>query len=247
MQAVPRDAFEDGVERGDFEIDQIDGDLHLIARGEWEADGFYGGQSAGRFTDFASDGAGDGEIVSAQIDIPCHEKFAGPDYGNSGGGMRAVPSKAADVGRQGCVGQLADVFEAEALGAQGGGFVEIYGDAEFVPDAAAGLMRESGAVIESEPADGNEGDDVGCAEARVNAGVAREVDEFGCGANGREGCRADGLGRAREGHDRAVVVGVRSDVEELDAGGGGDGASDARDDDGIAAFGEIRHAFDNQV
>ena len=45
--------------------------------------------------------------------------------------------------------------------------------------------------------------------------MARHVDELGRAGKGREGRALDRLGRAHEGHDRAVGVGAGIDVEQL--------------------------------
>ena len=71
----------------------------------------------------------------------------------------------------------ADVFQIDALGAAGGGFVEIDGDSELAPDLGADALGELDALFERDAFDGNERHDVGRADARMGAVVLREVDD----------------------------------------------------------------------
>ena len=139
---------------------------------------------------------------------------------------------------------FADIFEVGALGALRRSFVEINGNAVALPDFAANFFRERDAVFDRDAFDGNERHYVGRAQARVRAGVAREVDQFGGFADAAKGRFGDGVGLAREGNHAAVVVGVAFAVEQKNAGHFAHGRHDGVDFGGIAAFGEIRNAFD---
>ena len=171
----------------------------------------------------AGDGARGGDVGSVEVDVVGDEEAAGTDGAGTGG---LVKFGAADIGAAGSVAAggiaeafelaLADVFELDAVGTGGGGSVEVDGNAVAAPDEQACLAGEHGALGEGGPADGDEGDDVGGADAGVNAVLLGEVDQFGgfaCGADGRfDDCRR----RAGDRDDGAIVRGIERPVEQAD-------------------------------
>ena len=159
-----------------------------------DTDGFDAVETAVGGADVAGDGSGGGDVGSLEVNVVGDEKAAGSDGAGSGG---LVKFGAADVGAAGGIAAsgvakafelaFADVFELNAIGAGGGGSVEVDGDAVAAPDEEAGLAGEHGALGEGGSADGNEGDDVGGADAGMDAVLLGEIDEFGgfaCGADG---------------------------------------------------------------
>ena len=157
------------------------GDVHAdlsAAVGE-DADGFDAVQTAVGGADIAGDGAGGGDVGGFEVDVVGDEEAAGTDGAGSGG---LVELGASDVGAAGGVAASgvaktfelapADVFELDAVGAGGGGSVEVDGDAVASPDQQAGLAGEDGALGERDSADRDEGDDVGGADAGVDAVLA---------------------------------------------------------------------------
>ena len=142
---------------------------------------------------------------------------------------------------------LADIFEVGALGPLRRRFVEINRDAVALPDFAAHFFREHDAILDGDAFDGNERDHVGCAEPRMRAGVAREIDQLGGFADAAQRRLGDVLGFAGERDHAAIVVRVAFAVEQEDAGNFAHGRDDGVHFGGIAAFGEIRNAFDEAL
>ncbi len=79
------------------------------------------------------------------------------------------------------------------------------------------------------------GNDIGCAHARVYAGMRAEVDEAGCFRDSPDGGFDDGVVMSGKGHDAAVVVGIHFVAEQDDAGSAGNGVGNGVDDLGVAA------------
>src|SRR5271165_4021554 len=72
---------------------------------------------------------------------------------------------------------LAHLLQERAVGAGCGCFVKIDRDVVPVPYRGACLAREENALLERNVADGNEGDHVGGADARVDSALRGEVDK----------------------------------------------------------------------
>ena len=132
--------------------------------------------------------------------------FARADDGCAGGGMHARFAEIGLARRDG--GDLlanafklaaADVLEILALGCGGGRFVEIDGNREALPDFVADVPGHGDAVFNGDAFDGNEGNDVGGAHARMRALVLGEVDEFGGLANAANGGLLNGFALRRRG------------------------------------------------
>ena len=66
----------------------------------------------------------------------------------------------------------ADIFEIGAVGPRSRGFIEVDGNAESAPDFEARLARQQDALLQLDPGNGHEGDDVG----RADAGIRRLAD-----------------------------------------------------------------------
>ena len=107
----------------------------------------------------------------------------------------------------------ADVLEILALGRGGRGFVEINGDLIALPYLRAGVAGHGDAVLEGDAADGDEGDDIGRADARMRALMMGKVDQFRGATHAADGSLLHGFALAGEGDDAAVVVGVHLAVE----------------------------------
>src|SRR5258708_7293170 len=164
------------------------GDIHADLRAAVgdNADGFDSVQAAVGGADIAGDGASGGDVGSLEVNVVGNEEAAGSDGAGSGG---LVEVGAADVGAArgvaaGSVAQTfeltaAHVFELNAVGAGGSGSVKVDGYAVASPDEEAGLTGEDGALGERRSAYGDEGDDVGGADAGMDALLFGEIDEFG--------------------------------------------------------------------
>src|SRR5579862_8369567 len=82
----------------------------------------------------------------------------------------------------------ADIFEICAIRPRSRGFVEVDGDAESAPDFKAGLARQQDALLQLDPGNGHERDDVRSADAGIGALLTGEIDQLGglpCPADGR--------------------------------------------------------------
>jgi hypothetical protein len=239
----------DVVHGSDAKVGDVHADLGA-AVGE-DANSFDAVETTVGGADIAGDGAGGGDVGLLEVDVVSDEETAGSDGGGSGS---FVELWAADVGAtcgvaEGSVTEAlelaaANIFEEDAVGAGSGCSVEVDGNAVAAPDKEAGLAGEDGAVGEGCSADGDEGDDVGGADAGMNAVLGGEVDEFSGSAGGADGGFDDAFGRASEGDDGAVVGGVEGPVEETHAVNlrGGD---DLFDFGGVGAFREVWDALDD--
>src|SRR5579871_2940096 len=232
---------------GLFEVGEIDGDLCQIAGLEVDAHRFHVAQAAAGEANGFGDFVGYGNVGSVEVDVVGHEEFARPDDGDARGGMEFW---FANVGLAIVIAfefvaktfelAAADIFKVHAIGPGGGGFVEIDGNAVTLPDFVAYAASERDTVFEREALDGNEGDDVGGADARVRAGVMRHVDEFEGAAGAEERGFGYGFRIAGKSDDAAIVVGVHFLVENVDAGNGAHDLNERVDVGRVAAFGEIR-------
>jgi hypothetical protein len=239
----------DVVHGRDAEVGDVHTDLGA-AVGE-DADGFDAVEATVGGADVAGDGTGGGDVGLLKVDVVGDEEAAGAHGRGSGGG---VELRAADVGAargvaEGSVAETfklaaANVFEEDAVGARGGGSVKVDGDAIATPDEETSLAGEDGAVGEGGSADGDKGDDVGGADAGMDAVLGGEVDQLGGFACGADGGFDDSGGRAGEGDDGAVVGGIEGPVEQAHAFDlcGGD---DLCDLGGVGAFREVGDALDD--
>jgi hypothetical protein len=201
--------------------------------------------------DVTGDGAGSGDVGSLEVNVVGDEKAAGSDGAGSGG---LVEFGAADVGAAGGIaaGGVAQafeltathVFELNAIGAGSSSSVEVDGDAVAAPDEEAGLAGENGALGERGSADRDKGDDVGGADAGMDALLLGEIDEFGGFAGGAD-CGFNDTGRcAGDGDDGTVVRLVEGPVEQANTVDVHCG-DDLFNFGCVVAFGEVWDAFDD--
>ena len=66
---------------------------------------------------------------------------------------------------------LANNLEVRAFRSLGCGFIKIYGNLKTLPDFAADFFGQGDTILDGHALDGNERNHVGCAHARVRAGV----------------------------------------------------------------------------
>jgi len=239
----------DVAHRGEGEVGDVHADLGATVCED--ADGFDTVEATIGGADVAGDGAGGCDVRLLKVDVVGDEKAASTD---GTGACGLVKFWAADVGAAGSIAACgiaetfelaaADIFEQDAVGARGGGSVEIDGNTVAAPDEEAGLTREDGALGEGGSADGDEGDDIGGADAGMHAVLGCEVDEFGGFAGGADGSLDDAAGRAGDGDDGAIVCGVERPIEEAHAFDlhGGD---DLLDLGCVGAFREVWDALDD--
>ena len=167
---------------------------------------------------------------------------------------RLVKLRATDVGAAGSIaaGGVAEtfeltatnIFEQNAVGAGGGCSVEVDGNTVAAPDEEASLTGEDGALGEGGSANRDEGDDVGGADAGMDAVLGCEVDDFGSFAGGANGSLDDAAGRAGDGDDGAIVCGVERPIEETHAFDL-HGSDDLLDLGGVGTFREVWDALDD--
>jgi hypothetical protein len=113
-------------------------------------------------------------------------------------------------------------------------------------DFGSDVAGHGDAVINGDAVDGDEGNHIGRAHARVRALVPGKVNQLGGLAYTADNGLFDGFPLAHQRDDRAVVVGIHLPVKKIDAGnlhGFDDGIDFAR----VAAFGEIGNAFDKSA
>ena len=107
------------------------------------------------------------------------------------------------------------------------------------------MIRHRHAVFDGDAFDRNERHNVGRAHARMRAGVNVKIDELGGLAHAADDRFLNGFALADQRDDRAIVVEVAFAIEKVDAG------HLHSVDNGVnfglvAAFGEIRNAFDER-
>ena len=137
--------------------------------------------------------------------------------------------------------------EVAELGAQGGGFIEVDGDAQFVGHAPAQLPCHHGTLVERDAPDGDEGQHVGGSDAGVGAVVTAHVDELLGGLHSEEGGFGHCLRLTGKGDDGAVGSLAGVDVEHLSTADAADGVGDLSDDVLVAALAEVGHALHDSI
>src|SRR5581483_12099128 len=135
-----------------------------------------------------------------------------------------------------------DDLEVLALGRGGRSFVEIDRNAEAARDLRPHVLRHGYTIFQGHAFNGDEGDDVGSAHARMRALVRGEVDQLGGFSDAADGGFLDGFALADEGNDAAIVVRIHLAVEEVDAGQL-HGFHDGVDFGLVTAFRKIGYAF----
>jgi hypothetical protein len=233
----------------EVEISDVHTDLGA-AVGE-DTNGFDAVKTAVGGTDIAGYRAGRGDVWTLEVDV-VGDKKAASSHGACSGGF--VKFGAADVGATGGVTAggvakafeltFANVFEKDTIGTGGGCSVEVDGDAVAAPDEEAGLAGEDGTLGERGSADRDEGDDVGGSDARVDAVLLGEVDEFSGFACSTGGGFDDAGRRAGDSDDGAVVGFIERPVQQANAFDLHRG-DDLGDFGCVGAFREVRDAFDD--
>ena len=164
-------------------------------------------------------------------------EFGATDVGAAGGIAAGSIAEAFELA-------LANVFKLDTVGPGGGGSIEVDGNAITTPDQKASLAGEDGALGERSSANRDKGDDVGGADAGMDAALPGEIDEFGGLACGADSGFDDAGRSAGDRDDGAVVRLIERPVQQTNAFDlhGGD---DLADLGGVGTFGEIRDTLDD--
>jgi hypothetical protein len=117
---------------------------------------------------------------------------------------------------------------------------------EALPDFGANVLGHGDAVFDGDAVDGDERNNVGGAHAGMRALMFSEIDELGGLANAANGGFLNGGAFADESDDATVVIGIHFPVEKINAGEF-HGCDNGIDFGRIAAFGEIRNAFNKSA
>src|ERR1700691_3671324 len=238
--------FEDPVDGGLLEVGEVHGDLRQIARRQRHTHGFDVTESAGGEADGLGDTLRDFDIGGVQVDVVRDQEFARASDGGAGGGMQfgvAEIGEAIGIGAH-LVAQAfelaaADVFQIDAVGAAGGGFIEIHGHLQAFPQTHAEFVRQAHAIFERDTFHWHERHHIDGADAGVDAFVCTEVDEADGSLDSAVGGFDYGCGWTGEGDDGAVVIGVHLAVQDGDAAHGSDGFDDGVYFGRVATFGEV--------
>src|SRR5208282_2077911 len=233
-----------------FEVGEIHRDLGQAANGK--SCTLDETESAIRKAHGLGDFLRDVDVGRVEEDVVGDEKLARSHDGCSGGGMNA---RFAEVGAAGGIGRYlvanafklpaANVFQILAFGGGRSRLVEIDRDLIALPDLLADVTRHGYTIFKGDAFDGDEGDDIGCAHARVRAFVIVEVDQLGGLACAEDDGFLNGLAFAGQRDDRAVVIEVALAVEQVDAGHF-HGVDDEVYSVFFAAFGKIGNALDER-
>jgi hypothetical protein len=107
------------------------------------------------------------------------------------------------------------------------------------------LSGDSDTISCGDTFDGNEGADIGRAEARMFACVVVKIDMFGSMGDGPKGGFGNGRYIAYKCNDRAIVVGIGAHIQDVYPAHAADLVGDTVVDGGITAVTEIRNTFNN--
>ena len=207
-------------------------------------------QPARRMPNGLGDFLGDVHIARGEIHVEGDQRIARADDGcsrraKSGGTEIGLALGVGfDLGFEPLVLTFADVFEIGAFGTSCRRFIQIDGDAEFVPDALTQPFGQCDAIVHAGATERDERDHVRRADARMRARVAVQVDQFGGGLDGAEGGVLHRERRTCQRQHRAVVVEVGGTVEQSDLADGFNGGDDLVDHFGSPRFGKIGNTFD---
>ena len=212
------------IQRGILIVDHVHGDLSDAAVLEHEAHGLAAAEAARRAADDLGDLLGDLNIRGLEVAVERDQRHTGADGGDAGGGVDlALAVVGSPVGLQELLGHalelaLAAGGEIAALGTGGAVLIQEGGDLQLVPDTLGNALGHLDSFLNGHVHLGNEGDNVGSAHALVLAVMLVHVDALGGDLRQLEGDLLDGLGRADEGEDAAVVVAVGLGVKQGAAG-----------------------------
>ena len=123
--------------------------------------------------------------------------------------------------------------------------IEVDRDPVTRGDFLAHLVRQLDAIFDAHSGDGDEGDDVRGAHARVFALVPAQIDEFRGLPHGFDDAAGHRFRIPGDRNDAAVVRGVHLRVEQRHAGESGQRGRDGVHHFLAPAFAEIGHAFDD--
>ena len=234
-----------------LEVGQVHRDLRHAAHQEARA--FDEAQAAGREAHRLGDLLGDADIGGVQKDVIGDQRLARADDRRSRRRMHARLAEVrlalrlrGDLVADALELAAADIFQILPLRRRRGGLVKIDRNLVAAGDLRAHVLGHGHAIFNRHPVDGNEGNDVGGAHARMRAGVLRQVDQLGGLADAANRRLGDGLPLADERDDAAIVVGVHLPVEQIHAGNL-HGFDNGIDFGRVAAFREIGHAFNESL
>ena len=198
---------------------------HLGQAAHQETRAFYEAHAAIRKTHRLSNFFGDVDVGRVEKHVISDEEFARADDRGARCGMhtglaeiRAACGVGGDLGADAFELAAANIFQALSFGDSGGGFVEIHGNLVALPDLLTNVAGHSHAVFNGDAVDGDEGNYVGRAHARMRARMDIEVDDFSGFAHAADGGFLNGFALAHESNHAAIVVGVHFAIEEVDAG-----------------------------
>ena len=243
--------FKGAVHGSLLEVGQVHGNLGHAAH--QESRGFDVAQAAGGKAYGLGDLFGYGDVRGVQKDVVGHEKLARAHHGGSGRGMHAWLTEVRLARRVGCNVvtnslELAatNVLQILPFGRRRRGFVEIDRDLEALPDFGAHVAGHGNAIFNCHAVDGDEGNYISRAHARVRASVLGEVDQLGGLAHAAQDGFLNGFPLAHQRNDAAIVVGIHLTVEEIDAGNF-HGLDNGIDLGRVAAFRKIGNTFDKSA
>jgi hypothetical protein len=251
---VPRQLLDGGMHLANRSSSKI-GNIHADLRAAvgYEAESFDAVQSAGGGPDIPGDGAGNGYVGVIEMNVVGDEETTCTDGTGSGG---LVQFRATYIGLPGGVFpsrieqtfKLAatNILEQNAVGASGGSTIKVDWDTITPPDLKASLSRKHGALGERDAADGNEWNDVGSPDARMNTLLTSQIDELCSLADCTDSSLYYCFGSPRDGYDRTVMGCIERPIQKTNA-------FDLhrrdylRDDFYAGSFREIGDTFDDGV
>ena len=139
-----------------------------------------------------------------------------------------------------------DVFEVLASRVRRGLLIEVHGERETLGDLGGDRLRQRHARCHGHALDGNERHHVDRAQAGVLAFMGAQVDGGNRAFEQLGNARRQGGGRSRQREHRAVVRGIRLDVEDPQAGDRAQRVGQAGDDVAATPFADVGDTFDGR-
>ena len=164
--------------------------------------------------------ASDLNVAAVEVDIESHQRGACSDDNRSSRAkfgwseIRLALGVALDLLLEPLILASPDPGQVDPFGRGGGGFIQVHWQIELGGHPLTQLLSQDNALGRRDALQRHQRHHIGCADARVFAAVLVEVDQLCCLRNGVEGCLQNVLRRASEGDHAAVVVRVRTVVEQ---------------------------------
>ena len=246
--------FKDQFYRGLFEIGEVHRNLCLVSILQKNAHGFDVPETATGEPDTPGDLLRNGNIGCIQVDVISDQRFPGA-YGRRA--CRRMDSRFAKVGLSVRVGSdfiaqsfelsSPNVFKVRSAGNGGCGLVKVNRNVEFFRDLTADVLCNLHAGVQCDAANRHKWNNVRRPHPRVPAFMLCEIDVADRRFDAPKRRLPNGLGRANDCDNRAIMIRIHLPAEQVHVTHGRDGIDNGVHHFGAASFTKVGHAFDNSV